>query len=804
MAQFLTDAQIEDIVSVIPEPKGLSKEVAKSTQEQLRSYLRNELYTIKLVPIAAAIQEFKNIILQRYGRARVISGTSVGSTAAEAVGGPIAQAAISSFHVAGSSTSKTGGISGFRELLDATENPKVVNMTLFFKNNVDINYIYDFRQRIVHRTLYDIMESNYEIISYNEAIKSPWVEDFRYCFPNVEIPSSSNEWVLRLKMNMEVMYTYGITMKMIASAIIDYNDEGSKRRQPVVPVYAPMAYGDDKSGLIMDIYIDKNAYNDLPGTTQYTMERKVYSILSILIIPTLGNITVSGIRGIDNVFPISTPVFSVVKETRIEKDLWLLQLNTVKARMLNINIERVASLIKDGFDIEKKYSNRLYVRSRTPSTTPNAIPSRYVMDKIKVEEESIKKQIEHGQAIQKPVNLILSKFYLSAHVIYAGTDNLLVKKKSKPKTIRDITGALREVLSMDEIDPYHSYCSDVNEMFGVWGIIAARNLHANELYSLTTSVSSIDPRHVLIVSDFMTNLGQVYSMTSLSVARQRFDVMTKAGFVKAGEQLIAGAVMGDKSEVTSITQKIMTGELTSVGTGYNKELRDEQLQLKYADDEKRLSRAQLILQEAKRKRDNNLSKTLESKDITVKVTKDDIGEAVKQLTITTTSSIKKMSLKEMFGKTPASQLPPTQAQPQVQIQPPQPPSQPSQPLVVPVPPNTFITAGQTIPNIPGKTIVKVAETLPSIKSDNIKATTIVVDSKEGIPIPVVPNVIQSAPELPGDLAKLMYPSIIPSDYRPRSPTYPPPPSPTVPPPAPLPLRGPVLASISELAKVLGL
>jgi hypothetical protein len=321
----------------------------------------------------------------------------------------------------------------------------------------------------------------------------------------------------------------------------------------------------------------------------------------------------------------------------------------------------------------------------------------------------------------------------------------------------------------------------------VFGIVAARNIHARELFSLIAAVNdSIDPRHTLIVSDFMSALGSMLSLTKLAVSRQDFDVMTKAGYGQPTEHLLLAGVMGDRSKVSSITQKIMTGQLPPVGTGYNKELRNEQLKLKELDDERRTLKAQKMLDEARNKRGLVPKTIIKAADLSKIVQR--MAGTVEEEESNPFEDLMKSEPQTPFVPLSIPSIPPPQT-----------------PQIVPVPPapptakDTLNTLGGIPPYIPGRTLTKVVEkqVVPQLK---IEFTTVTVDSAKGIPIPQVPGVVKQSDSLPLSLINILYPHTEP--YVPKSPTTTPPPLPQPLPQAPPPYTQPPLrASTTQLFSI---
>src|SRR6056297_2510156 len=97
----LTSKQIQEIIKAIPRPRGVGKTALEVARKHHVERLREELNNIKLVPLQEAFDEFKEEIVRSNVRALVEQGLPVGIMAGVALGKPITQLSLNSFHFAG-------------------------------------------------------------------------------------------------------------------------------------------------------------------------------------------------------------------------------------------------------------------------------------------------------------------------------------------------------------------------------------------------------------------------------------------------------------------------------------------------------------------------------------------------------------------------------------------------------------------------------------------------------------------------------------------------------------------------------
>src|SRR5690606_12018132 len=107
--------------------------------------------------------------------------------------------------------------------------------------------------------------------------------------------------------DVNLLYAYKLTMENVVRVI--------EKDQPVICVFSPMSVG------IIDIYpIEKEITSKLKNMQIISYEKAPLVFLSMIVIPALDKLKVSGITGIDQIFPVSSPVLQIVKEeSKIEE-----------------------------------------------------------------------------------------------------------------------------------------------------------------------------------------------------------------------------------------------------------------------------------------------------------------------------------------------------------------------------------------------------------------------------------------------------------------------------------------------------
>ena len=194
-------------------------------------YLRKQLKTIKLaLPSEDSdnyidlLEKFRIMIVKKYLKSLIAPGSNVGIQAADALGAPITQMTLNSFHNSGKRVNTTTGIERMKEILHATKNMKARIGKIIFK---DIPKTYEetlkYRIKLVDTKINDIIDNtNSEIMTYDsfmEFIKNTnknWI--LERTFPDYH-KEKYKTYVGVYKLDKYKLFTYRITMKSILKAI---------------------------------------------------------------------------------------------------------------------------------------------------------------------------------------------------------------------------------------------------------------------------------------------------------------------------------------------------------------------------------------------------------------------------------------------------------------------------------------------------------------------------------------------------------------------------------------------------------
>ncbi len=127
---------------------------------------------------------------------------------------------------------------------------------------------------------------------------------------------------------------------------------------------------------------------------------------------------------------------------------------------------------------------------------------------------------------------------------------------------------LAQVLNVDGVDPTRTVTNSIKEIEAVLGIEAARNAIVNEIMDVLENQGlDVDVRHILLLADAMTWLGEVRQVGRHGIAGTKESVLARASFEVTVKQLAEAAVFGEVDELRGVIENIIIGQPIPLGTG---------------------------------------------------------------------------------------------------------------------------------------------------------------------------------------------------------------------------------------------
>jgi len=149
-----------------------------------------------------------------------------------------------------------------------------------------------------------------------------------------------------------------------------------------------------------------------------------------------------------------------------------------------------------------------------------------------------------------------------------GIKQILIVKKEKDYIIMTLGTNIKKIIELKEADADRIISNDFYEMADVFGIEVARQLIMDEIYNvINTQGLDINERHLKLVSDAMTNTGEIKGVTRMGIIAQKSSILARATFETPGRQFINATIKGSKDKLISVIENIMLNQPVPVGTG---------------------------------------------------------------------------------------------------------------------------------------------------------------------------------------------------------------------------------------------
>lgn len=595
--QPLTSDQITDIVITIPYSKCSNNVTSETIRADLNKTISLYLTTIKID--FRGLPNLKEKIINSYNKSLAQTGDVVGITAASSVGRPTMQMALNSFHVSGSSKNVTYGVAAIKEVINATEEIKRPTMTIIFnKEDITFDEIYDEKRNdIVKVTVSDLVE-DYEAetkeILFQEDI--PWWYQYYGSLITSNIPYS--KYILRLHIDVNAMFAHKLQPKNICDAINnssdnvvfcvpspiyeeaeenDFLDDNNK----IVKIKIPMPK------LIIDLHVNENNIKD-DNLSKIGIEDISLLYIETTILPGLDSLYIKGIPSITALFPVTTPIWKVVRtETRISDHKWKIWYDQTKMKVSGIIPERIKRLVQTaGMSILeyndeeiKAGNNNLYLKVEIPKSITSAdSPGKIILSLLAQDREKKKKYEQERKDVR---NEMLKKNPVEARKIKIERPPTAILQASESFYADTNGSSLNTILGRDDVDTAHTFSNSMYEIFKNFGIEAVRNFLIkilNEVISYDGQYINI--RHVILLADFMTYRGNITKITYSGLKKQESGPLSRASFQRALDVLTEAAVFGSEEKVESTSTSLFIGKKPLIGTGvFNMEV-DQKKKLK--------------------------------------------------------------------------------------------------------------------------------------------------------------------------------------------------------------------------------
>lgn len=150
-----------------------------------------------------------------------------------------------------------------------------------------------------------------------------------------------------------------------------------------------------------------------------------------------------------------------------------------------------------------------------------------------------------------------------------GIKRVVIRKEESGEYVLYTEGSvLKSVLEIEGVDPTRTRSNNINEIFEVMGIEAAR---ASLIHEATETLKeqglTVDVRHIMLVADIMTVDGDVKPIGRHGISGEKASVLARAAFEVTVSHLLDSGLSGDIDELRGVTENVIVGQPIRLGTG---------------------------------------------------------------------------------------------------------------------------------------------------------------------------------------------------------------------------------------------
>ena len=149
-----------------------------------------------------------------------------------------------------------------------------------------------------------------------------------------------------------------------------------------------------------------------------------------------------------------------------------------------------------------------------------------------------------------------------------GIKRVVVRKEGDEYTLYTEGSALNDVFQFEGVDKTRTSTNNINEIYEVLGIEAARNAIIKEATdTLREQGLTVDIRHIMLVADLMTCDGEVKQIGRHGISGEKASVFARAAFEVTVNHLLDAGMRGDVDKLEGVTENIIVGQPIRMGTG---------------------------------------------------------------------------------------------------------------------------------------------------------------------------------------------------------------------------------------------
>lgn len=184
-----------------------------------------------------------------------------------------------------------------------------------------------------------------------------------------------------------------------------------------------------------------------------------------------------------------------------------------------------------------------------------------------------KKKLSHLKPVSLTDKLIIKRLYDQLPEDQQWYNYAVVQVaplKTKPTDIKielEHKKVLQSLYKRKDVNPFRTYSNNYWQNYFALGLIAFRNNHIREFYEAILAKGYTDPRHVVLIVDFMASSGRPESFQIKGARAHTTNFYSLIGYQRPLESLISAASTGAVVSTSGTIPAIFYGQKAMIGTG---------------------------------------------------------------------------------------------------------------------------------------------------------------------------------------------------------------------------------------------
>ena len=312
------------------------------------------------------------------------------------------------------------------------------------------------------------------------------------------------------------------------------------------------------------------------------MSQSKILFLTVIIENCLDEIFIKGIKGINNIIPMSENVINSIKTKKVtdidillkhnKDDLWYIGINYMKLKYNGIPPEKVIGLCNNSGIIILE--NNIYEGNRF-SKHPHLIvdtpvnPKNIISERFNEADKYVKEQVKNITKSTNEKDYELPDYpdiYRNAFYNYAYAEGEKI---------------VRKLMRHTKLDNKLILPNNPNEIYQIFGIESARLYMVREyVHLIESSDSYVTPVNIELLVDYQTAMGFLTPIHAIGASKQGPSSLSAATFNDPVGAFQKAASIGKSDKINSISSCIMAGKKCINGSGLSEitfENKDESL-----------------------------------------------------------------------------------------------------------------------------------------------------------------------------------------------------------------------------------